>query len=209
MPRLRVLTGAGLLVGWLTAIGAAQSPAGSSYRNLQVLKGMPAAEVDAVMKVFNRALGVDCVHCHVPDQWHEEAKPAFATARNMFRMVQQLNANQLSTTDGVTCWTCHAGQARPSRLPGAQLDAELAKWPADLAKADDGVKLGMVVYNISLGVGCDHCHTPRDWKAATKPPYRMVATMTAMFEVFPKFMPKTARTQCYMCHKGAKSPRRE
>lgn len=196
---------------WLAAIGAAQSPqppTGRAYRNLQILKGMPAADVDDLMKVFNRALGVECAHCHVPDQWHEETKPAFTTARNMFRMVEHLNANQLSAVGGVTCWTCHAGQVRPSRLPGGGLDTELAKWPADLAKADDGVKIAMAVYNISLGVGCDYCHARGDWKAAATPAYRMVATMNTMFDVFPKFMPKTARTQCFMCHKGSTSPKR-
>jgi hypothetical protein len=35
---------------------------------------------------------------------------------------------------------------------------------------------------------------------------KLVRRMTAMFEEFPKFMPPTARTQCWMCHKGKTKP---
>ena len=35
---------------------------------------------------------------------------------------------------------------------------------------------------------------------------KLVKTMNAMFEEFPKYMPATARTQCYMCHKGSTKP---
>ena len=97
------------------------------------------------MQAFNRALGVECVACHVQDKWDDERKPQFATARKMFQMVKYLNENQLAGTSGVTCWTCHAGQTKPSRLPRPLLDAELARWPAELASGPDNVKLTMTV----------------------------------------------------------------
>jgi hypothetical protein len=183
-------------------------PAETKYHNIQVLKGVPAKNVDRIMRAFNRALGVECAFCHVQDQWENESKPQFATARRMFQMVEVLNENQLAKTSGVSCWTCHAGQTKPSRLPRPSLDAEMVKWPAELAGSPEGVKLTMSVYDVSLHVGCTHCHSSADWKSDTKPAYKMVARMKAMFTVFPQYMPATARTQCWMCHKGSTEPKR-
>lgn len=154
--------------------------------------------------LFNRALGVECSHCHVPDKWTHESKPTFATARNMMRMVEVLNL-KLENVGTVSCSTCHGGQVQPSRLPRPALDAELERWPAELAGAAEAQKLAMTVYNVSLGVACDHCHTA-EWKSADKQAMKTVALMSSLFAEFPKYMPPTARTQCYMCHKGSTTP---
>ena len=122
-------------------------------------------------------------------------------------MVASLNGGALQGVGEVACWTCHRGEVRPSRVPRAEMDAELARWPAALASAPESTKLAMAVYNVTLGVTCEHCHTA-DWKEKEKRPMKLVATMTSMFEEFPKYMPATARTQCYMCHKGSTKPER-
>src|SRR5918999_5272050 len=44
---------------------------------------------------YNRALGIECSHCHVPEQWQDESKPAKATARKMTDMVTLLNGKLL------------------------------------------------------------------------------------------------------------------
>jgi len=178
------------------------------YRNIQVLKGVPARKVDSIMQAFNRALGVECVACHVKDKWDDESKAQFATARKMFQMVKALNENQLAGTSGVSCWTCHAGQTKPSRLPRPLLDEELARWPAELNNVAQSVKLTMSVYDVTLHVSCNYCHVPADWKSNRKSAYKMVARMNSMFTVFPQYMPPTARTQCWMCHKGSTEPQR-
>jgi hypothetical protein len=154
--------------------------------------------------VLNRSLGVECTHCHVENTWTDDTKPQFATARNMVRMVDAIN-RALDGVGAVSCSTCHAGQRRPSRLPRPALDAELAKWPTGLADVPEAQKLSMTVYNVSLGVGCAHCHVA-DWKSAEKKAMQTVALMNSMFAEFPKYMPPTARTQCYMCHKGSTTP---
>jgi hypothetical protein len=99
--------------------------------------------------------------------------------------------------------TCHGGQNKPARLPAEKWQAIAEKWPSTLA---EDRKLAMSVYSASLGVGCEHCHDPADWKSAAKPAFATVGRMNAMFEVFPKFMPASARTQFYMCHKGSTHP---
>lgn len=157
---------------------------------------------------FAQALGVECAHCHVADEWKDASKPTYATAQKMSEMVRELNANQLAGTKGVDCWTCHGGATRPSRLPIAAWQAIQNEWPASLPDSSDQLKLAMSVYSASLGVGCEHCHDARDWKSTTRSAFGMVAKMSAMFDVFPKFMPANARTQCFMCHKGATSPSR-
>jgi hypothetical protein len=156
-------------------------------------------------RAFNIALGVECTHCHVQDQWTEQSKPAFSTAANMVRMVDAVN-QKLEGIGRVSCITCHGGEARPSRQPRERLDPELARWPADLAGAPEGLKLTMVVYNIALGVDCGHCHSS-DWKARDKAAIKKVPVMNALFDLFPKYMPSGARTQCYMCHKGSTKPK--
>src|SRR5713101_7696885 len=105
---------------------------------------------------YTRALGVECTHCHVDGNWRDESKPQFATARNMARMVTALNGDQLRDIGEVSCWTCHGGQVKPARQPRLALDAELANWPAELASAPESQKLSMAVYNVALGVSCDH-----------------------------------------------------
>jgi hypothetical protein len=157
--------------------------------------------------LYSRALGVRCTHCHTAGKWADDRKTPFVTAWNMSRMVQALNEDHLRDIGEVSCWTCHGGQVKPARQPRPPLDAELARWPAELALSPDSLKIAMAVYNVALGVGCDHCHVA-DWKKSEKAPMRTVAKMSAMFEEFPKYMPERARTQCFMCHKGSTKPKR-
>lgn len=158
------------------------------------------------MQSFNRALGVECTFCHVDDKWADTSKPQWAIASKMRRMVEALNANQLADTRGISCMTCHGGQTRPARLPRDRWESVMAQWPASAASAPEDVRLTMSVSSASLGVACDYCHDPLDWRSAAKPAFKMVARMNAMFDEFPKYMPATARTQCYMCHKGKVTP---
>ena len=184
-------------------------PAEEVYRNIQVLKGTRASDVPVLMQAFNQALSVECSYCHVPDQWHLEEKPQFATARGMFRMVGALGDGLLKDRGGLTCWTCHRGQSKPSRFPGAELDSLISQWPASLANASDGLKLTMTVYARSLGVTCSYCHVPDDWKSAEKASMRTMPTMLAIFNEIPKYSAVAAqRSQCWMCHQGSTRPER-
>jgi hypothetical protein len=193
------LWAAALLCG-TTTIGDGQQTAPT------MLAQIGEEKLRTVMEGYDRALGVECTHCHVQDRWADESKTQFATARNMHRMVQEINDRLLLDIGQVSCWTCHRGQVRPSRLPGDLLDAELARWPESLSTTPENTRLAMAVYAVTLGVGCEHCHDPSDWKASTTKPMQMVPRMNAMFSEFPKYMPPTARTQCWMCHKGSTKP---
>jgi len=68
----------------------------------------------------------------------------------------------------------------------------------------------MSEYSISLGVRCEYCHTPGDWKAAAKPSLQATRTMVALMGEFPKYFSYATASAftCFTCHQGAvKVPR--
>jgi hypothetical protein len=89
-------------------------PAEEAYKNIQILKGMPAERVPMIMGVFNRVLGVQCTHCHVDGAMDNGDKPAFAKTRVMFKM-----RNWIAQTEKVnaTCWTIAAAPSLRALLP--------------------------------------------------------------------------------------------
>src|SRR5687768_9745989 len=99
-----------------------------------VLDAQSLAANHARTRLFNRALGVECTHCHVPDRWNDESKPTLAIARRMLQMVEVLN-ERLEGVGKISCVTCHGGQLRFSRQPREALEEQLARWPVELADA--------------------------------------------------------------------------
>ena len=50
--------------------GKEKEPAETVFKNIQLLKGVPAGNLLRIMELgYGRSLGVDCTHCHTPDQW--------------------------------------------------------------------------------------------------------------------------------------------
>jgi hypothetical protein len=108
--------------------GKEQAPAETVFKNIQLLKGIPAGRVLRIMELgYARSLGVDCTHCHVPGAWEKEDKPTKQIARDMAAMVGAINGQHLkqiknlkSETPVVNCTTCHRGQTKPAvNLPEA------------------------------------------------------------------------------------------
>ena len=111
-----------LIITSLCAVGllsgrAQEKTTEQVYKNIQVLKGVPASQLDAVMASFTGSLGVRCNHCHIPGQFDKDDKPAKQTARKMIRMVFDLNKGNFDGRGAVTCVTCHRGQTRPANVP--------------------------------------------------------------------------------------------
>lgn len=92
------------------------------------------------MKAIDRALGVECVHCHTIDDWKKDDKPAFAFAGRMMKMVDGVNEGTLRGIGAVTCWSCHRGNAKPARMPRAGWEERLAKWPDALTLSAEDAK---------------------------------------------------------------------
>ena len=102
--------------------GKEQEPAEKVFKNIQILKGVPAARLLAIMEMgYARSLGVNCTHCHVAEKWEAEDKPTKQIARDMAAMVKTVNTDLLkniknlkSETPTVNCTTCHRGQVKPA-----------------------------------------------------------------------------------------------
>lgn len=102
--------------------GQEGKPAEQVFKNIQVFKGVPAGRLLKIMELgWAPALGVDCTHCHVVDQWEKDDKPAKQVARDMAAMTNSINADLLkkiknlkSPNPIVNCTTCHRGQVKPA-----------------------------------------------------------------------------------------------
>ena len=107
--------------------GREDKPAAEVFKNIQMLKAMPAARLLRVMELgYAKSLGVNCTHCHVAGQWEKEDKPTKQIARDMAAMAANINNEQLkkiknlkSAEPVINCTTCHRGQTKPAlNLPG-------------------------------------------------------------------------------------------
>jgi hypothetical protein len=102
--------------------GREEQPAEAVFKNIKIFTGIPAGRVLKIMQFgYSRALGVSCVHCHVPDQWEKDDKPAKQIARDMSKMAHTIIFDLLRNIDGlkdrsplVNCTTCHRGQMKPA-----------------------------------------------------------------------------------------------
>ena len=102
--------------------GRENQPAESVFKNIKILKGVPAGRLVNIMNNgFGRSLGVSCGFCHVVGKWDLDDKEEKNTARLMFAMVQTINRDYISKVPRdstgpqpvVNCFTCHRGEPRP------------------------------------------------------------------------------------------------
>jgi len=102
--------------------GQEDKPAAEVFKNIQLLKAMPAGRLLKVMEFgYSKSLGVNCAHCHVVDQWEKDDKPTKEITREMIKMSGAINNEYLkniknlkSETPIVNCTTCHRGQIKPA-----------------------------------------------------------------------------------------------
>jgi hypothetical protein len=102
--------------------GQEDKPAAEVFKNIQLLKAMPAGRLLKVMEFgYSKSLGVNCAHCHVVDQWEKDDKPTKEITREMIKMAGAINNEYLkniknlkSVTPIVNCATCHRGQIKPA-----------------------------------------------------------------------------------------------
>jgi hypothetical protein len=74
----------------------------------------------AAMQNFVQALGLlekgACTYCQVEDPASDE-KMQKLTAREMIKMVREINARFPDGKQHVTCYTCHRGSTTPATAP--------------------------------------------------------------------------------------------
>ncbi len=90
-------------------------------KNIKLLGDLPASQFIPVMNYFASSMGRRCNFCHVNNngQWDYAAdtKPEKNTAREMIRMVLDVNKNTFKGNTTVGCYTCHRGRNQPQSLP--------------------------------------------------------------------------------------------
>lgn len=93
--------------------------ADKKFKNIKVLRSMPATQMLPVMHLMRSSLGVSCDFCHVTegDQFDLDTKKEKETARRMLQMVLDINKNNFEGRPVVTCNTCHGGKEQPVAVP--------------------------------------------------------------------------------------------
>ena len=105
-----------------------------AFKNIQVLKGVPAEQVIPTMQFIAASLGQQCTFCHVEAR-EKDDKETKGTARKMIQMVMAINKDSFNGRVTVTCYTCHRGSQDPVGVPVIS-DAEMR--PPELAQAGGG-----------------------------------------------------------------------
>jgi hypothetical protein len=115
---------------------AASKPllAEEAFKNVQVLRGIPAKEFMETMGFFAAALAMTCTDCHSDasgSSWanYADETPRKQTARRMVLMVNAINSSNFGGTRSVTCYTCHRTSPRPKVIPS--LAAQYAEPPEE------------------------------------------------------------------------------
>ncbi len=99
------------------AIAKASKPASAVFRNIKVLKTIPAGELIPTMRYITVALGVRCTFCHVKGAFYKDTKRTKRTARVMMRMLLAIDGQNFHGRPEVSCYTCHRGSAHPVGIP--------------------------------------------------------------------------------------------
>jgi photosynthetic reaction center cytochrome c subunit len=98
------------------------------FKNIQVLKDIPAGQLIPTMQFIAASLGVECDFCHVEHEMQKDDKKPKLTARKMISMELAINKGHFNNEIEVTCYTCHRGSPHPVGTP--IVSAEEVKAPA-------------------------------------------------------------------------------
>jgi Photosynthetic reaction centre cytochrome C subunit len=92
-------------------------PAEQVFRDIRVLKGVPAGRLVTMMdEVYGAGLGMGCNGCHIVGQWADSTRTK-ATARTMATMAAAINSQYFANQRNiqrVNCVTCHRGARTPA-----------------------------------------------------------------------------------------------
>ncbi|HLH39081.1 MAG TPA: photosynthetic reaction center cytochrome c subunit family protein [Bryobacteraceae bacterium] len=95
------------------------------FKNIQVLKGISVDDFLGTMGIMSAAVGFDCSECHIGAgtdkvDWAADTQKKII-ARRMVTMVANINRENFSGRQMVTCWSCHHGRDRPATSPTLEM----------------------------------------------------------------------------------------
>lgn len=88
-----------------------------AYKNIRVLRGIPAEQLIPAMQFITYSLGVECSFCHVEGAFEKDDKKPKQTARKMMQMMFAINHDNFEGKREVTCYSCHRGSSHPRSTP--------------------------------------------------------------------------------------------
>jgi hypothetical protein len=115
--------------GQQATAAADQKTAAEGFKNIQVLKTVPAEDLLPTMRYVSGSLGVECDFCHVRENGQlapeKDDKKEKQTARDMMKMVITINQENFEGRQEVSCNSCHNGHNRPQTIPPSITEAAL------------------------------------------------------------------------------------
>jgi photosynthetic reaction center cytochrome c subunit len=134
----------GLVISAATAqSGAVPAPtnapqmAQEQFKNIQVLKGVPADQLMPAMQFITASLGVECDFCHVQGAFEKDDKKPKQTARKMMQMMFAINKENFDQHREVTCYSCHRGSTDPVTTPVVMTEEPKEMKKPEAAEAKD------------------------------------------------------------------------
>ncbi len=95
-----------------------------AFKNVQVLKGIPLDDFMGTMGVMTGSLAFDCSDCHIGAgtdtvNWAADTQRK-VIARKMVTMVANINRENFSGRQVLTCYSCHHGRDKPLTTPALE-----------------------------------------------------------------------------------------
>lgn len=120
--RTACFLGVALVLGVAGVHGQTPDPSpekksGEVFKNLKVLNDTPSDLLLPSMQFITSSLGVHCEYCHVEKAFEKDDKKPKDTAREMMRMVDEINSRRFQGKQAVTCYSCHRGSPKPLAVP--------------------------------------------------------------------------------------------
>jgi hypothetical protein len=106
------------------------------FKNIQVLKGIPADQLIPGMQFITASLGVGCEFCHVEGAFEKDDKKPKQTAGKMMEMMFAINKDNFGGHREVTCNSCHRGSIEPVGTPLVMAE-ETKPGMVEAKKADE------------------------------------------------------------------------
>ena len=127
------------------APATAHKTAGEAFKNVRILKDVPAEQLIPTMQFIAASLGVECTFCHVQGAFEKDDRKEKQTARRMMQMMAGINKDNFDGDRDVTCYSCHRGSPAPQTIPAiaateAAPGPEAATTPPALPSADQVIE---------------------------------------------------------------------
>jgi len=140
-----------------TTNNATEKTVDQVFKNIRVFNGMPQSKLYPTMRFMAASLGFQCGSCHVIKGFIDAAaddKPEKQTARQMIKMVMDINKTMFQGNATVTCYTCHRGHRIPQGAPVLPLPMPSPNGSANPSASVRGVVSADEVLNkffVSIG----------------------------------------------------------